>query len=326
VDPDSEHGATDAELARRIDDWLTAQVFEDELETVVIDDSFAEMPSEPRSLRDLHPAYHGDPPWLMTVSPEIGGRRLDESQLAVIGEHPGARALRIDWLDQATFERFVSVYGAQFLAIEFSKCPRIADLSPLEDLPDLRLVEFYWNQRATRLWNVSRNPRLTGLRFENFIRLHDLRDLQAGVSLQELAFGDTIWSKSVFESLEPLAALDGLRSLEFNAKRIDDGRIEPLGELMRLETMRFPTNMFTTRQVAWLRARLPASLKSDSLAPVIHFKLTPDDEGETRDVLLVGQRKPFLNSVSDAARIQRHVDGFWQMVDDFRRDPTLKPD
>jgi hypothetical protein len=116
-----------------------------------------------------------------------------------------------------------------------------------------------------------------------------------------------------------------LRSLDFDAKRIDDGRIEPLGELTGLDALTFPTSMFTTRQVAWLRARLPASLQSESLAPVRPVELPLDDHEKAKDVLLVGKRKPFLNSVSDAARIRTHVDGFWQMVDDFRRDPTLKP-
>jgi hypothetical protein len=317
----------DAELNRHIEGWLAAQIFKTQLETLAIDDGFAEMPPEPKSLRDLHPPYHGVPPWRVRISPAGGGNRLDESELAIIGEHPGALALRISGLNQVTFESLITGYGGQFSAIEFHKCPRIADLSPLEDLPRLQLVTFYWNQRATRLWDLSRNPRLTGLRFEDFTRLHDLRDLRAGGSLQELSFGDALFSTSVFESLEPLAALSGLRSLEFNAKRIDDGRIEPIGELTGLEELKFPTSMLPVRQVAWLRARLPASIKSDSLAPVV--KVQPpllEDDGRTKDVCLVGKRQPFLNSASDAARIKKHVDGFWQMVDDFRRDPALKPD
>jgi hypothetical protein len=325
VSDDTEHDAADAELARNIGDWITELVFDVELETATIDDIGREMVSEPRTFRDLNPPYHPRPPWVLSlILPEIGGGRFDESQLAVIAEHPNALALRISGLDQTTFERLVAGYGRQFLAIEFFKCPRIEDLSPLEDLPDLRLVDFFWNQRATRLWNLSRNPSLTGLKFEDFIHLRDLRDLELGASLRELEFGDAIWPKSVFKSLEPLTALRGLRSLDFNAKRIDDGRIEPVGELTGLERLTFPSSMFTTRQVAWLRARLPASLKSESLAPVRHFK--PTLEEDDKDVLLVGKRKPFLNSVSDAARIKKHVDGFWQMVEDFRRDTALKPD
>jgi len=285
------------------------------------------MTSEPKSLLDLRRKYDVDPPWLVNlVLPEIGGGRLGLTHLAVIGDNPSAWALRISGLDQATFESLVAGYGGQFSAIDFWKCPRIADLSPLEDLPDLQLVAFYWNQRATRLWNLSRNPGLAGLHFEDFTRLHDLRDLQAGASLQELAFGDAVWSTSVFASLGPLATLAGLRSLTFNAKRIDDGRIEPLGELIRLEALTFPPNMFTTRQVAWLRARLPASLDSASLAPIVPLEQPFETGGKTRDVLLVGKHKPFLNSVTDQVRIRKHVEGFFQMVDDFRRDPNLGPD
>jgi hypothetical protein len=296
-----------------------------ELETTAIDDSFREIPPELKSLRDLRVAPL--PPWHLRVMPERDSNSLDESQLAVIAEHPNARALRISGLNQATFERVIADYGTQFSAIEFEKCPRIADLSPLEDLPDLQLVSFFWNQRATRLWDLGRNPRLTGLKFKDFIHLYDLRDLEQGASLRELEFGDAIWPKSVFESLEPLTALRGLRSLDFDAKRIDDGRIEPVGELSGLEELNFPSNMFTTRQVAWLRARLPASLASESLAPLRHLEGSIHDErGKALDVLPVGKRKPFLNSVSDAARISKHVDGFWQMVDEFRRDPTLAPD
>lgn len=174
---------------------------------------------------------------------------------------------------------------------------------------------------------MTRNPRLTGLRFEDFTRLHDLLDLRTGASLQELDFGNAIWVTSVFESLEPLAGLGGLRSLSFNAKRIEDGRTEPLGELTGLEELNIPTNMFTTRQLAWLRARLPDSVKSRSLAPIEQLKDPFEDErGQIKDVLLVGKRKPFLNSVADQARIKKHVDGFWQMVDAFRGDPALKPD
>ena len=43
----------------------------------------------------------------------------------------------------------------------------------------------------------------------------------AGASLLELGFGDAVWSTSTYESLEPLTAVCGLRSLAFNPKRIE---------------------------------------------------------------------------------------------------------
>jgi hypothetical protein len=317
------------EVTRQVRDWITEQVFQAELDGVVVGDLAREMPSEPRCFRDVHPAYRGVPPWLLQVLPEAGGSggRMTERELDVIGERPDALAVRLGGLDQAVFERFVSRYGRQFLAIDFYKCPLITDLSPLEDLPGLRLVEFFWNQRAVRLWDLSRNPALTGLRFRDFNRLLDLEDLRAGVALRELGFGDGMWSKAVFESLEPLTALGRLRSLSFNAKRIRDGRIEPVGELTGLEELDIPTNMYTTSQLAWLRARLPDSVRSRALAPVdLVREPFVDGRGRVLDVRLVGKGKPFLNSVADEARIRKHVDGFWRMVEAFRRDPALKPD
>lgn len=285
------------------------------------------MTREPTNLLDLRRKDRVDPRWLLNlVLPEIGGGRFDESHLAGVASDPNARALRVSGLDQATFEALVSRHGAQFSAIEFWKCPRIADLTPLEDLTGLRLVSFYWNQRATRLWDLSRTPQLVGLHFDDFTRLHNLSDLEGGEALVELEFGDAVWDKSVFETLEPLVALAGLRSLKFSAKRIDDGRVEPLAALQQLEELSFPRNQFTTRQVAWLRARLPESLASDALEPVNHLSPPLEYDGKARDVLLVGKRKPFLNSVDDAARIRKHIDGFRQMVDYFRSNPALAPD
>ncbi len=287
------------------------------------------MSAEPQSLADLDRSYppQSRPPWLLyMISPEAGGGRLEKKDLAVIADHPYATVLKISGLTQATFEHLVRAYGAQFSAIDFWRCPRIEDLSPLEDLPGLRLVDFYWNQRVTRLWSLARNPGLTGLRFKDFTRLHDLTDLQAGSALRELEFGDALHSTSVFESLDPLIALCGnLRSLDFSAKRIEDGRIEPLGQLTELTELWFPSNMFTTRQVAWLRSRLPDSVQCDVLAPLTRHELWPRNDENATDTLLVGKRKPFLNSAKHAARIKKHTDEFWQMVDEFRRDPNLAP-
>lgn len=285
------------------------------------------MQGGPATLAELRKAYRDDQPWLLKlVLPDVGGGRFDESHMELIASHPEVSALRVSGLDQATFEALVSRFGPQFSAIDFWKCKRIADLTPLEDLPHLRLVSFYWNQRATRLWDLTRTPNLTGLHFDDFTRLHDLDDLSRGFGLNELEFGDAVWDTSVFESLEPLAALTALKSLKLSAKRINDGRIEPLAALQELKSLSFSSRQFTTRQVAWLRARLPDSVQSEALEPVRRLSRPLQRERKQLDVLLVGKRKPFLNSVQDAARIEKHVDAFWRLVAEFRADPSLSPD
>ena len=257
---------------------------------------------------------------------EIGGGKTTISDLVQIESRPGATALRISGLDQNAFETFICRYGAQFSAISFWKCPRIVDLTPLEDLAELRLVVLYWNQRTTRLWNLRRTRSLVGLQFEDFTRLRDLADLHGGENLRELVFGDAIWRTSVFDSLSPLESLSSLQRLSIAPKRITDGRIEPLASLTSVVDLWFPRNLFTTSQVAWLRAHLPPSNSSDVLAPIVHLGARAIGEGDqSRDVLVVGKGKPALASHKDGARIQRYVAAFEELVEEYRRDPSLPP-
>lgn len=200
-------------------------------------------------------------PWCIDLMQrELSGGGTTAADLDAIAARPDASALRVSGLDQKTFELLVARYGAQFDAICFWKNGRIADLTPLEALPQLRLVGFYVNQRTSRLWDFRHTPHLVGLRFENFTRLHALDDLATGAALRKLDFGDALWNNAVFDSLSPLAVLRSLRRLSFNARRIADGRIEPLASLPQLEWLSFPPNLFSTTQVAWLRAQLPESV------------------------------------------------------------------
>jgi hypothetical protein len=278
----------------------------------------------PSTLTELRIHLGGERPWMLNlVLSPIGGGRAAPKDLEQIAERPDATAVRISGLDQSTFELFVTKYGRQFRGIYFWKCPRITDLSPLEDLPQLTHVAYYWNQRATALWNLSATPNLRGLHIEDFTRLNTLDDLAAGSSLQELGFGNAVWVTSVYATLGPLAGLVGLRYLSFSAKRIVDGRIQPLANLTSLETLAFPTNLFTTEQCAWLRARLPESVTGRILEPVM--RLTKPIIGSDRDTLVIGKRKPWLNSAKDRSRIAGYEAKFWQMVDGFRLSPSEDP-
>ena len=282
------------------------------------------------SLQELCAVNTAQPWCIDLIQPELSGGRTTPRDLDAIAARPDATALRVSGLDQKTFELLVTRYGSQFDAIYFWKSGRIADLTPLETLPQLRLVAFYVNQRTTRLWDLRRTARLEGLQFENFTRLHALDDLEAGRTLQELNFGDALWNTPVFDSLSPLATLDSLKRLSFNARRINDCRIEPLASLPQLDWLAFPPNLFTTSQVAWLRARLPESVQSNVVGPL--FRLGPVKnviDGTVteldKNVLVVGKRKPALNSRRDDARIQRYVEEFERLVQRFRDDPVAQP-
>jgi hypothetical protein len=265
-------------------------------------------------------------PWLFTsVRPDISGGRTDAKDIRALEIPDGVTAVRISGLDQAGFEELVARHGSRLVALHLWKSPRIADLSPLEDIAGLRLVAIFWNQRASRLWDLNRTPNLQGLSLEDFTRLHDLADLAAGASLGELAVESALSSAWKVDTLEPLGALSELRSLDLGVRRIGDGRIEPLGGLVGLESLGFPSNLFTTAQVAWLRARLPEGLASPSLDAVRTFDPPLAGPRGPVDTLPAGKRKPFLSSDRDHVRIARLVAQFDALVERYRSDPSLPP-
>jgi hypothetical protein len=143
--------------------------------------------------------------------------------------------------------------------------------------------------------------------------MHDLSEISKASSLEELHFGDVIWDQYILNTLEPLRECTSLKSLSFSAKKIIDERIEPISYLKQLEQLSFPTRLFTTEQVAWLKAHLPNTVTSK----VLNAYWTRDKplliSGKNKDTFIVGKRKPFLDSTRDKARIQKYVDQFNDM-------------
>ena len=87
---------------------------------------------------------------------------------------------------------------------------------------------------------------------------------------------------------------------------------------------------YATSQVAWLKARLPESVQSNVVAPLFSLgPITNLSDGTVteldKNILVVGKRKPALNSRRDAARIQRYVEEFDGLVQRFRDDPGAQP-
>jgi hypothetical protein len=278
-------------------------------------------------LRRHHPPDR-QPPWhARLMQKELNGGKVTIAEIDRLEDSPRATALTISGLEDRTLAHLVRRFGSRFTAIHFWKCPRIADLSPLEDMPGLTHVAFYWNQRATRLWNLARTPALRGLHFDDFTKLSDLGDLRAGASLDTLVFGNAVWNKFSIDSLEPLSALgDTLRHLAFNAKSIGDGRIQPLARMTSLSTLDFPSNLFTTEQLAWLRAHLPSSVESTAIEPFRRLNQPLMRRGKPLDVLVSGKGKPFLSSTFDAEKLNRHVADFDAMVARFAADHSLEPE
>jgi len=255
------------------------------------------------------------------VQPELNGGVTTIEQIAALDDTPGADLLTISGLNQESLEFLARRYPHRFQAIAFWKCPRIADLAPVGDLASVTHLSFYWNQRATRLWDLRRNSLLRGLAFDDFSKLKDLSDLATAVGLQELEFGNIIWNKAQFDSLAPLAGLTRLQSLRFNAKVIGDGDIAPLATLSGLRAMSFPPPLFERAQLAWLRARLGPGVASEVLQSHRPLPAFAGKMGRVKDIQLCGRGQRCLDARLDADKIAAHVVGFDALVAGFSANP-----
>jgi hypothetical protein len=214
------------------------------------------------------------------------------------------------------------IAGPKLSFLSLWKCPSIKDLSAMELGINLKDLEIFWNQKATRLWNFECNPKLTGLDLSDFRRLEILEDLVSAKGLKRLYLGDRIWSKMVLESLKPLVFLPELEELSISIRKLTDGDVFPLTKIPNLKTLDCPANLFTKEQCAWLRARLGLSVESWILRPTHTFDHLIGD----KDVLVMGKKGRFLNSVADKVRIEKAIEEYYLLVKIFEDDPTLMPD
>jgi len=249
---------------------------------------------------------------IILIEPEISGGKISRERIDELKDTEGDK-VSISGLRQDTLEYLVSTYGRRFKEIEFWKCPLVQDLSPLEDLECVEKISYFWNQKAESLWRLSKNVKLTELAIENFNGARDLEPLVGSLSLERLSFGNGAWGKYGVLSLEPLTQLQALTHLDMNPKVIEDNKARPLTKMIKLRSLDFNNRLFTTEKVAWLKAHLPDHVESERLAPFVHV-----DVGLEQDVLVVGKRKPFLNSQKDAVRLAKYVDKFNSLVAYYR--------
>jgi hypothetical protein len=105
-----------------------------------------------------------------------------------------------------------------------------------------------------------------------------------------------------------------------------DGKIEPLAQLKQLEQLSFSSKLFSTEQVAWLKAHLPDTVVSKILTAYWTIDKPLTISGKDIDTVIVGKRKPVLSSVADKARISRYVEQFHEMHQWFLENPQALPD
>lgn len=263
---------------------------------------------------------------LELIEPEVGGGRISRERIDSIKGGDQIR-IRISGLAQETFEYFILNYGNKFKEIEFWKCPLVGDLRAIETLPDIESISYFWNQRATELWDFSKTPKLKKLSFNDFSRISSLKQVGLSESITELDFGDRVWRKNSFDTLSPLSNMRQLEKLGFFVKKIHDNRISPLTEIESLKELKFPSNQFSTEKIAWLTAKLDERVTCRCLQPYIRIEEVLESEEKRFDTFIVGKRKPFLDSEKDKKRIEKYERTFRELVEYYEKNRDVpEPD
>ncbi|RHW75238.1 hypothetical protein [Colwellia sp. RSH04] len=237
------------------------------------------------------------------IQSDTNGGKITSEKIDLIANCDEVSNLKISGLHQDTLEYLINNYARKIHKIELFKCPKVEDLSPLEDLISAKVIVVWWNQKAKTLWDVSKNKCLKKLQLTDLQKVHNLDELSNSTTIENIHIQSGMWKANLYETIEPISSIKNLTSFGF-AANIQDNRIEPISKIEKLQELWLPPKQFKMEQLTWLKAKLPSSVKSDVLAP---FK----ENADLGDVVLFnGKRKPFVN------RIQ-HPDKFRKLIKKF---------
>ncbi|MEH7046471.1 leucine-rich repeat domain-containing protein [Bacillus thuringiensis] len=237
----------------------------------------------------------------------IDGKTKNLEKLASFSE---INKLWIFTVNQKQFETILNYIKPKILYIYEM---RVEDLSPLEKLTDIEELHMCWNTKATTLWDLTHNIKLISLSIEDFSKLDNVEPLIHRENLKKLNLSGGIWKSLNIDTLEPLKYLANLKELTLMNIKVKDESLKPLSYLYQLQKLNI-SNQFPTEEYARLSVILK-NTKCDFFQPYIKF---PDDSIDDKNIMVVGKRKPFLNSDTDLKKIKKYEEQFKIFQDKYK--------
>ena len=264
--------------------------------------------------------FHATELVLIAKDANVSGGKISKEEIDKIKDHPDSKSVTIFGLTQETFEYFIKEYGSQFRYIRFFKNKAVKDWSLLGTLTGLEFLYWFSNQKIDRLWDMSLNHALKAIELNDFTRLHDLTGIERAKSLEWFGIGNEVWPTAEIDSFRILKDT-GIKRLDFFGKTIRDMDLTFLPEMKQLECFNFPTNLFTTEQVAWMKARCP-SLKGWAIKPYVEYMKFNEQTGkqDKRSAIIVGKRKPVIEFEGNEKRIEKYINEFDRLIEQYRND------
>lgn len=159
---------------------------------------------------------------------------------------------------------------------------------------------------------LTRLRRLETLVFYEPGELSDLGPLAALRNLTALEFSGGMDAVARADTLAPLGRLQRLETLRLHNLRVAEGGLRPLAgcaALRRLDA----SNQFETADYACLLVMLPRT-DCELFAPFLRLERPIGDA----NVMVTGNRKPFLDATRDAARLEKYCHSFMRLQDEVR--------
>lgn len=228
------------------------------------------------------------------------------------GKHP--EILQICGMNQQSLEYFVQHYGKSYRYLSFFKCQLIQDFSPLEDLGNLEEVSLYWNIRADKLWDFSKNTSLKTISISDAKKMTlNPELLKTSNVLETVCFSGSIFNNYPMESLECFAGMPALKHLWLNNIRLNNKSLDALKSMPALERFDFDAGMLTTEEIAWIVAKYP-DLSGKCLCAY------NKEDALLNDVRVCGFRKPGLDLPQHQKRLDKYIAQFNALVEKYKNE------
>lgn len=256
---------------------------------------------------------------LNLVQKEVDGGTLSIEQIDSIRDFPDSKSIIISGLKQDTFEYFINTYGKQFHAITFWKNKTVSDLSALSLLSDIEYVSYFFNQKASELWDMTNNKKLVGLSISDFSKIHSLKGIEKACNLTSFYVYDRVDAKMEIESFKPIVNA-GIKHFAWGGKKVLDNNYECLAN-SKIEELDISPRQFTMLELAQLLSLFPESLKGSITKPYTRGGIK-DKDGYTEYFFLCKGKKTCVKGKDDK-RFASYLNEFESLLKKYRENKLI---
>ncbi len=245
---------------------------------------------------------------------DVGGGEISYEDIDIIADYPNAKSIIISGLKQDTFDYFVKKYGNQFEAISFWKNKSVRDLSSLAELNRVKYINYYHNQMASGLWDMSNNRELVGLSIMDFTKMRSISQIETANSLLCFRLGNEVYDKMEIDSFKPLTKTN-ITHFTWLGKKLLDGDYKCLAH-SKIKVLDINPTSFTMNELAELLSHFPESLEGSITKPYVIGRVVYKDKMTVYYNLCKGKKK-CVEGVDDD-RLRKYLKEFDQLREEYR--------